>query len=86
MGSLVLPSPQSVNATTHTRYREWLTLPASGVYVYGTVHTNTIVGFWSLAKRGIGGVCHSVSKDYLQHYLDEYTLQVQQAGSGELDI
>ena len=29
------------------------------VYVMGNVHTNTIEGFWSLVKRGIGGVYHS---------------------------
>ena len=29
------------------------------VYVMGDVHTNTIEGFWSLVKRGIGGVYHS---------------------------
>ena len=29
------------------------------VYVAGDVHTQTIEGFWSLVKRGIGGVYHS---------------------------
>ena len=43
------------------------------VYVVGNIHTNTIEGFWSLVKRGIGGVYHSVSKKYLQSYLDEYS-------------
>jgi transposase len=42
------------------------------VYVSGDVHTNTIEGFWSLVKRGIGGVYHCVSAKYLQMYLDEY--------------
>lgn len=42
------------------------------VYVSGDVHTNTIEGFWSLTKRGIGGVYHSVSKKHLQDYLSEY--------------
>ena len=28
---------------------------SQNVYVSGTVHTNTIEGFWSLVKRGIGG-------------------------------
>src|SRR5205823_6331247 len=42
------------------------------VYVSGDVHTNTIEGFWSLVKRGIGGVYHSVSKKHLQDYLSEY--------------
>ena len=38
----------------------------------GDVHTNTIEGFWSLVKRGIGGVYHSVSQKHLQGYLNEY--------------
>lgn len=42
------------------------------IYVMGDIHTNTIEGFWSLVKRGIGGVYHSVSRKYLQTYLDEY--------------
>lgn len=46
---------------------------SAGVYVKGNVHTNTIEGFWSLVKRGIGGVYHSVSHKYLQSYLNEYS-------------
>jgi transposase-like protein len=42
------------------------------VYVSGDVHTNTIEGFWSLVKNGIGGVYHSVSRKHLQGYLNEY--------------
>ncbi len=38
----------------------------------GHVHTNTIEGFWSLLRRGIGRVYHSVSAKYLQSYCDEY--------------
>jgi transposase-like protein len=45
------------------------------VYVVGDIHTNTIEGFWSLIKRGIGGVYHSVSKKYLQTYLNEYSFR-----------
>jgi transposase len=45
---------------------------SQNVYVSGTVHTNTIEGFWSLVKRGIGGVYHSVSAKHLQGYLNEY--------------
>ena len=46
---------------------------AEKIYVSGDVHTNTIEGFWSLVKRGISGVYHSVSAKYLQGYLNEYT-------------
>jgi ISXO2-like transposase domain len=45
------------------------------VYVVGTIHTNTIEGFWSLVKRGLGGVYHAVSKKYLQSYLNEYSFR-----------
>jgi len=45
------------------------------VYARGVVHTNTIEGFWSLVKRGIGGVYHSVSPKYLQSYVNEYSFR-----------
>lgn len=45
------------------------------VYVQGTVHTNTIEGFWSLLKNGLRGVYHSVSGKYLQTYVNEYTFR-----------
>jgi transposase len=48
------------------------------VYVSGDVHTNTIEGFWSLVKRGIGGVYHSVSRKHLQGYLNEYAWRYNQ--------
>ena len=45
------------------------------VYVMGDIHTNSVEGFWSLIKRGIGGVYHAVSQKYLQNYLDEYAFR-----------
>lgn len=54
------------------------------IYVAGDVHTNTIEGFWSLVKRGIGGVYHSVSAKYLQSYLDEYSFRYNRRRSGNL--
>ena len=45
------------------------------IYVMGDIHTNSIEGFWSLIKRGIGGVYHSVSRKFLQSYLDEYAFR-----------
>jgi transposase len=55
---------------THKRIKH-----SEKVYVVGNVHTNTVEGFWSLIKRGIGGVYHSVSQKYLQSYLDEYSFR-----------
>ncbi len=48
---------------------------AARVYVSGTAHTNTIEGFWSLVKRGIGGVNHVVGHNHLQSYLDSYAFR-----------
>jgi transposase-like protein len=45
------------------------------VYVSGDIHTQTIEGFWSLVKRGIDGVYHSVSAKHLQAYLNEYAFR-----------
>jgi transposase len=53
------------------------------VYVSGDVHTNTIEGFWSLVKRGIGGVYHSVSAKHLQGYLNEYAWRYNQRYEAE---
>ncbi len=44
----------------------------AGEYVVGTVHTNTIEGFWSLIKRGMVGTFHKVSKKYLPLYVAEF--------------
>jgi transposase len=57
---------------------------ASKVYVMGDVHTNTIEGFWSLVKRGISGVYHSVGQNYLQSYLNEYSFRYNRRDSGNL--
>lgn len=64
---------------THRRIKH-----SAGVYVIGEVHTNTIEGFWSLIKRGIGGVYHSVSQKYLQSYLDEYSFRYNRRNQGNL--
>lgn len=40
-------------------------------YVRGAAHTNTIEGFWSLLKRQINGIHHSVSPKHLKRYCSE---------------
>lgn len=56
-------------------YKHKRILHSSGTYVVGDIYTNTIEGFWSLVKRGISGVYHSVSTKYLQHYINEYAFR-----------
>lgn len=69
---------ENVNGYQHRRINH-----SAGVYVVGDTHTNTIEGFWSLVKRGIGGVYHSVSKKYLQTYLDEYSFRYNRRNAGQ---
>jgi transposase len=42
------------------------------VYVSGDVHTNSIEGFFGNVKTGIAGNYHSVSRKWLQGYLNEF--------------
>jgi transposase-like protein/ribosomal protein L37AE/L43A len=42
-----------------------------GEYVRGAVHTQNLDGYWSLLKRQIVGIHHSVSAKHLQRYCDE---------------
>jgi transposase len=66
------------------RYKHHRINHSSKVYVMGDVHTNTIEGFWSLIKRGIGGVYHQVSQKYLQTYLNEYSFRYNRRHQGNL--
>lgn len=65
----------SYNQLPHMGYEHRRIHHTSKVYVMGDIHTNTIDGFWSLVKRGIGGVNHAVSGKYLQTYLNEYAFR-----------
>ncbi len=44
-------------------------------YVRGDVHTNTVEGSFSLLKRGIYGIYHSVSPKHLHRYCDEFAFR-----------
>ena len=41
-------------------------------YARGDVTTNTIEGFFSIVKRGLNGIYHSVSKEHLHRYMAEF--------------
>ena len=41
-------------------------------YVRGMAHTNGVESFWSMLKRGIAGVYHSVSRKHLDSYVGAF--------------
>ncbi len=57
---------------------------SAGEYVNGRVHTNTIEGFWSQLKRSLDGTHHSVSRKYLQNYVDEFAFRYNRRFDGEM--
>jgi hypothetical protein len=44
-------------------------------YADGDTHVNTVESAWGLFKRGLVGVFHHVSAQYLQEYLDEFAFR-----------
>lgn len=54
-----------------------------GEYVSGACHTNSLEGFWSLMKRGVNGIYHSVSGKHLQKYIDEYVFRYNTRSNSE---
>ncbi|HEX5467430.1 MAG TPA: IS1595 family transposase [Gaiellaceae bacterium] len=55
-----------------TRYGHRTIKHHAKIYVSGETHTQTIEGFFALVKNGIRGTHHSVSRGWLQGYLNEY--------------
>ena len=53
-------------------------------YVVGSIHTNTIEGFWSILKRGVVGTFHKVSKKYLPLYVAEFEFRYNNRGNADI--
>lgn len=54
-----------------------------GEYVKDGAHTNSLEGFWSLFKRGVNGIYHSISKKHSQHYADEFSFRYNTRNMGD---
>lgn len=62
-------------------FHDWVTHSKSE-YARGDVHTQNIENIWSNLKRGLTGVYRSVSKKYLQAYVDEYAFRYNNRRTG----
>lgn len=43
-----------------------------GIYAIGTIHTNTVEGFYSIFKRGMKGIYQHCGEQHLHRYLAEF--------------
>jgi transposase-like protein len=50
---------------------QWVT-HSTGEYAYGDIYTNTAESSFAILKRGIMGIYHNVSKEYLHRYLWQF--------------
>jgi len=65
------------------KYPHGVVRHASGEYVSGIIHTQTIDGYWSQLKRQIIGIHHWVSAKHLDRYVAESSWRYNRRESGE---
>ncbi|MDD5363134.1 MAG: IS1595 family transposase [Ignavibacteria bacterium] len=84
-GSTVISDEWGSYKGLEKRYNHRYIFHNLGEHAIGNVHTNTIEGFWSLLKRGIVGIYHSVSPKHLEKYCDEFSFRYNTKDYSEQD-
>lgn len=79
-GSIVISDEWSAYNGLSKDYQHEVLKHREGQYVNNNFHTNSVEGFWSLLKRGIFGIYHSVSPKHLNKYCDEFSYRYNTRG------
>ncbi len=72
-GSIMITDEWGAYNGLNSSYQHEVLKHNANEYVRDGFHTNSIEGFWSLLKRGIFGIYHSVSPKHLNKYCDEFS-------------
>lgn len=77
---------RSYNALKTTKHIH-LRVNHQEMFARGDVHTNNIESFWATLKRGVLGIYHHVSVEYLQDYINEFCFRYNHRGdTGMFDL
>jgi hypothetical protein len=49
-------------------------------------HTNNIESFWATLKRGVYGIYHHISVEYMQRYVDEFCFRYNHRQDNMFDL
>jgi hypothetical protein len=80
----LLASDEHRGYSSLTEYPHKTVMHSAREYVCGSVHTNTIEGFWSIMKRGIVGSYHKVSAKYLPLYVAEFQFRYNNRNNSDI--
>jgi len=83
--TMVTDEWNTYRALTKHGYEHKSVMHKLNIYVKDGFHTNTIEGAFSLLKRGIIGIYHSVSPKHLQRYCDEFSYRYNTRTKTEAD-
>jgi transposase-like protein len=61
-----------------------LTLDHTKGYSNGDIYVNNIESFWAILKRGVYGIYHHISIEYLQNYIDEFCFRFNNRKNGDM--
>ncbi len=70
-GAIIISDEWGAYNGLNKNYQHEVVKHNSGEFARNGFHTNSLEGFWSLLKRSIYGIYHSVSPEHLQKYTDE---------------